>query len=363
VPRTPSQLAKLTRPRLHNAVARERLFALLDDARGKHPAICVVGPPGAGKTTLAASWLDSRAVKGIWYQVDSGDADLATFFHYLRQAGQPFARKGRPLLPALAPEYLADVPGFARRFFRELFSRLPTGATLVLDNYQEIAADEAFHQIVSDAIHEMPVGLTLVVITRRDPPDCYARLIANEAVAFLDWGELRLTLEEAHAIAGARGHRSTERVGALHAQSDGWAAGLTLLLEQGAANTPSAGTPQRGRDALFGYFAAQGFARLPEPTRQFLMQTAILPAVPVSVAAALTGNAQAGAILEDLYRRRLFTHRRPGAAPTYWYHALFRDFLRAQAQRRLSRDERRDAARNAAALLAAARQYEDAFAL
>jgi LuxR family maltose regulon positive regulatory protein len=363
VPRTPTQLAKLTRPRLHNAVARERLFALLDNARDKHPAICVVGPPGAGKTTLVASWLDSRGVKGIWYQVDAGDADLATFFHYLRQAGQLFIRKGRPPLPALTPEYLADVPGFARRFFRELFSRLPTGATLVLDNYQEVAADDDFHQIVSDAVHEVPEGLALVLVTRRDPPDCYARLIANEAVALLDWEDLRLTLEEAQAIAAARGHRSTERVGALHAQSDGWAAGLTLLLEQAPANTATAGTPQRGHDALFGYFAAQAFARLPESTRQFLMQTATLPAVPVSVAAALTGNAQAGTILEDLYRRRLFTHRRPGAEPTYWYHALFRGFLCAQAQQRLSDEQRKDAARRAAALLAAARQYEDAFAL
>jgi hypothetical protein len=28
--------------------------------------------PGAGKTTLVASWLDARNIKGIWYQVDWG---------------------------------------------------------------------------------------------------------------------------------------------------------------------------------------------------------------------------------------------------------------------------------------------------
>lgn len=39
-------LAKLTRPRLHNAVARERLFAKLDCAREQRPALCVAGPPG-----------------------------------------------------------------------------------------------------------------------------------------------------------------------------------------------------------------------------------------------------------------------------------------------------------------------------
>ena len=93
--RAAQQLAKLTRPRLHKAVARERLFAVLDEAREHKPAICVVGPPGAGKTTVVASWLDARDIKGIWYQVDPGDADLATFFYYLGLAAKPFTRKGQ----------------------------------------------------------------------------------------------------------------------------------------------------------------------------------------------------------------------------------------------------------------------------
>lgn len=163
------QLAKLTRPRLHKAVARERLFALLDEARSHKPAICVVGPPGAGKTTLVASWLDARGIKGIWYQVDPGDADLATFFYYLGEAARPFNRKGQRPLPALTPEYLHDVEGFSRRFFRELFSRLPDGAVLVLDNYQEISGENTFLRLIAQAAEEVPVGITLIAISRRDP--------------------------------------------------------------------------------------------------------------------------------------------------------------------------------------------------
>ena len=226
-----AQLAKLTRPRLHKAVARERLFALLDEAREHKPVICIVGPPGAGKTTLVASWLDARSIKGIWYQVDPGDADLPTYFYYLGLAAKPFTRKGQLPLPVLTPEYLHDVDAFSRRFFRELFGRLPQGAVLVLDNYQEVAAEQPFHQHIAQAAEEVPSGITLIAISRRDPPDCYARLVANENVQLVDWDELKLTLEEAQAIAQARARSIDADLVRLYETSGGWAAGFTLLLE------------------------------------------------------------------------------------------------------------------------------------
>ncbi len=356
-------LAKLTRPRLHGAVARERLFAQLDGAREWRSAICVVGPPGAGKTTLVASWLDVRGGKGIWYQVDPGDSDLATFFHYLGQAAVPHGRKGQTPLPALTPEYLKDVEGFSRRFFRELFSRLPDEAVLVLDNYQEVGPEQALHTLVAQAVDEIPPGMVLVAISRRDPPDTYARLIANEHVELVDWDQLKLTLEEARAIATARLSIDPVELERVYATSGGWAAGLTLLLEGRRRNGVAAVELPEGRDAIFDYFAAQIFARVPETTQRFLVSTAFLPQVPISIARELTGNEAADAILDDLYRRHLFTHRRPGAEPVYWYHALFRTFLKAQAEAVLGADHIGEVLSRAARLLEANGMFDDAFEL
>jgi len=358
-----THLAKLTRPRLHQAVARERLFTRLDQGRETKPAICVVGPPGAGKTTLVASWLDARGIKGIWYQVDPGDADLSTFFDYLGEAAKPFSRKGQRPLPALTPEYLQDVAGFGRRFFRDLFSQLPQGASLVLDNYQEVPADQLFHQIVADAVPEVPDSARLIVVSRRDPPNCYARLIANDNVVFVDWDDLRLTLEETRAILSARGAFMQQEIERLHSESGGWAAGLTLMLEGRRRSDAAVPDPSSERDALFDYFAAQIFGQVPEATQRFLMITALLPQVPVSLARELTGDAGAAEILEQLYQRHLFTHRRPGPEPTYWYHALFRGSLTAQAERLLSDAERREHQRRAARLLEARGSFDDAFLL
>ena len=75
-----ASLGKITRPNVSAVLPRKRLFALLD-AQGA--AAWVTGPPGCGKTTLAASWLDHVGLRSLWYQLDEGDADIATFFYYL----------------------------------------------------------------------------------------------------------------------------------------------------------------------------------------------------------------------------------------------------------------------------------------
>lgn len=353
------RLAKLTRPRLHHAVARDTLFAHLDELREQRSAICVVGPPGAGKTTLVASWLDARAARGIWYQVDPGDADVATFFHYLGEAMSPFSRKGRRALPALTSEYLTDIQGFSRRYFRELYGQLPKDAIVVLDNYQEVDAASALHDLIANAVSETPDGQTLVVITRHDPPGCYARLIANERVGFVDWSQLKLTEGEARAIVARRASLDDAAVRTLHERSGGWAAGLTLMLEE--SDGPDARCADLGH--VFDYFAGQILQRASPRTRSFLVETSLLPNVPVSVAHTLTGNDASADILEDLYRRHLFVHRRPGIEPVYWYHALFREFLRREARTQLTPALLDELSNRAARALEATHRFEDAFDL
>jgi putative protein kinase ArgK-like GTPase of G3E family len=49
-------LAKLSYPKLHRPIQRTRLFALLQE-RSHHPLLWITGSPGAGKTTLVATFL------------------------------------------------------------------------------------------------------------------------------------------------------------------------------------------------------------------------------------------------------------------------------------------------------------------
>ena len=130
-------IAKLVRPRLFEAVARDRLFELLDAMR-RHAVVWISSPPGAGKSTLLGGYIDRGRLPSIWYQIDAGDGDVSTFFYYLREAVAREAPAGSRLPALFTPEYADDLPGFTRRFMRSAMAALPSGIQWVLDNYHEI---------------------------------------------------------------------------------------------------------------------------------------------------------------------------------------------------------------------------------
>lgn len=195
--------AKIAPPRLPKVYVRTRLFRELDRAL-KHPVVWITAPAGYGKTTLVASYLKARKRPTLWYQLDEGDADIATYFHYLGLAAKRTAPRVHWSLPAFTPEYFAALPVFARRYFEQLAARMPARTVAVLDNFQAVPPEALLHEVIHNGFAQIPEGMSVVIISRYPPPAVYVADRANEVIAVIDHEALRLTEAESIGICRAR---------------------------------------------------------------------------------------------------------------------------------------------------------------
>lgn len=334
--------AKLSRPRLFNITNRNAVFALLDEKQTNHPVIWITGSPGSGKTALVSSYTLERNLPVLWYLLDSGDNDIAAFFGYLAQASGEAAEDAHLALPTLIPEDLQDLANFSRRFFRSLFARLPANTVVVLDNYHTIDPASVFHEVIQQAMQELPHDIHLQVISRTAPPPRFARLVASNLLGQIDETDLYLTAEEICLIAHKSGLALDEvTLQLLQNQSEGWVTGLMLMLEQikqSGASNPSASIDNH---LVSGYFSSEVFDPAPQAMREFMIRTALLPYMTAEMADQMDGCEHSRKMLEQLCHHRSFINRQNGKALLYRYHPLFRHFLIDQFNRYFSPDESR----------------------
>lgn len=326
----------------------------------------ISGPPGAGKTSLAASYVEARQLRCLWYQVDADDADVATFFHYLGHAARKLEGARLQALPAFVPDHMTNIAAFARRFFRQLLSRAKPPFVLVLDNLHAVPPESDLHPVLEAAFSQIPKGCAVIVTSRTDPPAAFARLRVTGEMVCVGGDDLRIDPEELLEIARLRGHTlNTESMSQLHERTQGWAAGLVLMLEHAKlsgriAELPGDATPK----LIFDYLAGEIFDRFEPKTRRFLLRIACLPRMTAEVARALAEEDKAPRLLLNLALNNYFVSEvQSEEGRSFQLHPLLRGFLRGRAAQDLPEALAPAHLRRAAELLHDAGHIEDAVAL
>lgn len=332
------------------------------DSHRKTPIIWIHGPAGSGKTTLIAHYLDDRQLPCLWYQLDKTDNEIANFFYYLGLAVKKAAPENKPL-PLLSPEYVPDIPLFARRYFEEAYSYLTPPLVMVFDNYQDIPEGSLLHEVIRQGLHGIPEGVTLIFASREDPPADMAPFQTAREMKYIEWKELRFTLHESKGIMKLRSKTTLSNEIMLHIQniSHGWIAGLILiLLRAEKENIESLSTDHYSLPEIFDYFAHEVVKKLDKPTRDFLLKTAFLPQMTSKMAEILTGNNHAGLILSELNAQNCFLEKRHTQMHTYRYHPLFKEFLMNLDKTEFSTEEIAQLHYRAAELLEESHHVEEA---
>jgi DNA-binding SARP family transcriptional activator len=269
-------------------------------------------------------------------------------------------------LPPLVPELLPGLEMYARRYFEELFGLYSEPFVIVIDNCHEVPREAPLATLLLSTLFDsLPSHCRLLCLSRGPLPPALVRWSADPSFRRIDFEDLSFTDAEAIALADMVAPRAKDVAARCNCTAHGWVMGLKLLL--GApANEPR---PMSSLDNvvspdIFDYYATEVLARAPLAVRQFLMRAAVLEDMDAESADALTESSGATQLLEQLFADRLFVERRMlPSGPSYRFHPLFRDFLRAQLARTLSPPELAAHKQRSATLLEERGQFEAATAI
>ena len=240
--------SKLAPPRMRGTlVARPRLSALMDSG-AESTLTLISAPPGFGKTTVLASWLNRASTRPravAFVSLDETDSRAASFWLYVVTALESAVPGvGASVLPLLAAGQPASRT-LLTAVLNDLEAR-PVEVDLVLDDYH-LADGADVAEGMTFLLDHRPPNLHVVVSTRADPDLPLSRLRARGELVEIRAQHLRFTVDEAASYLTDVGQLvvAPDDVSALEARTEGWAAALQL-----------ASLSLQGRDDVSGFIAA-----------------------------------------------------------------------------------------------------------
>jgi LuxR family maltose regulon positive regulatory protein len=281
--------------------------------------VSVLAPAGYGKSTLLAQWAERDERPFAWVSLAECDRDpLVLAAHVEAALGTIDCLDSRRRSPcALAASLFA----------------LNQAIVLVLDGVELLRAKAAADLVAVLAEH-VPAGSTLVLAGRALPAGPLARLRAGGHLFELGTDDLALVRREVDLLLHGVGLELDDgELTALAERTEGWPVGVYLAGLALKDRRPSATVAGDDR-FVADYFDFELLSALRAEDIDFLTHTAILDTMCGSLCDAVLGSNGSARRLESFERRGLFLVPLDRSRTWYRYHGEFRDFLRAELERR-----------------------------
>jgi len=348
--------SKLLVPSLAGLLHRPRVCRAIE--RGIECKLTLVSAPaGYGKTSALVDFAQHSPIPVCWYTADERDRDLGAFVEYLVGAISErfpgFGKRARAALASPAGDFFHDPTAVVGELVNKMLE-IDTPFVVVVDNYEALDGAFGIRTFVHRLLEVLPFNCHLMLGSRALPDVPVTRLVAKRQLVGLKDRDLRFDPQEIRDLLQlSQIEVSGAQAEAIAANSEGWITGVLLLADM---------LRDEARATLFGvgrvtaetydYLAKEVLSRQPPDVQHFLRTSAVLREMSSRLCSEVLQIGGARALLAEIERRNLFVTRfGRGAAATYRYHNLFRDFLHEQLRQR-------DPARCAELHLRAAKRFE-----
>ena len=308
--------ATIVAPQRRAAFIERQVLQNLSNAVAEARMTLISAPAGSGKTAAAVYWFDQITASGrpgLWLACRAGIRDLETFRRALKAAG---IRAGLPW-GSLDPEDSLE------NWLVELTSYGERRPVIVIDDAHFLSSD------VLEFLERWIVGardaITTIIASRGDTRIPVSRMRSLGFLVEVGMADLNFRPEEANQL--FRTIAEVERKSDTIPEMDGWASGLVMAAEQARRDTGGHDKPSSMAEHLVAYFDEEVLNLQAPRVRDFLIDTSILDKLTPAACAAVIGDQDAGAILENAHRAGLFLNKLAKERNAFAHHPIFRSLV------------------------------------
>lgn len=304
---------------------RPRLNRLLDEVAAREQIAVIMAPPGFGKTTALAGWIADTERRTAWLTLTLNDQSTAALTTGILSALLQLARE-RPeftSLSAIIPD--SGEPDLTLERICAALRELPEPVTIIVDD-AHLAPVEVVESVLTVLLNHSGGRARLVIAGAHSLADGFTVALSNGAAALIGPETLAMTAEEVASVADLEGRLiDAAEADAIQERTGGWPVAIRITLGAGSPSEPDPLMPAPGDDLLAAYISRAILSDLRPELVDFIQAVTTCSRVDARLAEALSGRADAGALLNECVRRGLFLDRFVSGErePVYRWHEVF----------------------------------------